>query len=87
MSITLSPDHQAWLAARIESGEFASVDDAMRQLIEERITERMLEGDDLAWAKPYVDEALAGVARGEVITHDEYRARNITRLAALRARG
>ena len=87
MSVTLSPDHQAWLAARIDSGEFDSLDDAMRQLIEERISERMLEEDDLAWAKPYVDEALAGVARGEVISHDEYRARNTARLAALRARG
>jgi antitoxin ParD1/3/4 len=41
------------------------------------------EGDDLAWAKPYVDEALAAVARGEVISREEYKARNVARLASL----
>jgi putative addiction module component (TIGR02574 family) len=31
--------------------------------------------DDLAWAKPYVDEALAQVERGEVLTLAEVEAR------------
>ena len=40
--------------------------------------------DDLAWAKPLVDEALAEVARGEFISLEEHRVRNAARLAALR---
>ena len=34
------------------------------------------EGDDLAWAKPYVNEARAAVARGDVVTLDEHKSRN-----------
>ena len=50
------------------SGDFASVDAAARKFIDESIAERALEdGDDLAWAKPYIDEALAEIARGDEI--------------------
>ena len=87
MSISLSPDQRAWLAAQIESGEFESMDDAIGQLVEEHITERMIEQDDLARAKPYVDEALAAAKNGEAISHEDYRARNAARLAVLRSRG
>jgi antitoxin ParD1/3/4 len=31
-----------------------------------------LEHDDLAWAKPYVDQALAEVERGEAVTLEEH---------------
>ena len=85
MTITLNPEQEAWLETRVASGDFASVEAAARQLIDERIAERALEdGDDLAWAKPYIDEALAGIARGEEITLEEHKARNAARLAALR---
>jgi hypothetical protein len=47
-----------------------------------RLTEHSAkEGDDLSWAKPYVDEALAAVARGEGMTLDEHKLRNAVRLA------
>jgi antitoxin ParD1/3/4 len=42
------------------------------------------EHDDIALAKPYGDEARADMARGDVITLEEHRARNAARLAALR---
>lgn len=85
MLISLTPEQQAWLAAQVERGEFRSIDEAARQLIDERIAERMAEaGDGLAWAKPYVDEALAEVARGEGMTLEEHKARNAARLAALK---
>jgi antitoxin ParD1/3/4 len=85
MTITLNPEQEAWLETRVASGDFASVEAAARQLIDERIAERALEdGDDLAWAKPYIDEALAEIARGEEITLEEHKARNAARLAALR---
>jgi len=54
-------------------------------LIDDRIAELAETGDDdMAWAKPYVDEARADMARGDVITLEEHRARNAARLAALR---
>lgn len=85
MPITLTPQQEAWLKAHVASGDFASVEEAARQLIDERIAERAAEeGDDLAWAKPYVDEARAAVARGDVVTIDEHKSRNAVRLAAIR---
>jgi antitoxin ParD1/3/4 len=37
---------------------------------------------DLSWAKPYVEFARNAVARGEVLTLDEHRARMAARLEA-----
>jgi antitoxin ParD1/3/4 len=83
MSISITPERQAWLATHVARGEFASVDEAARQLIGERIAERMIEEDDLAWAKPLVDEALAAVGRGEVMSAEEHKTRMKTVLATL----
>jgi antitoxin ParD1/3/4 len=83
MTISLTPEQQAWISARVARGDFASAEEAARQLIDERIAERALEErDDLEWAKPHVDEALAEVARDDVISREEHRARNVARLAA-----
>jgi antitoxin ParD1/3/4 len=85
MTITLPPEQEARLATRVARGDFASVEEAARQLIDEALVERALEeSDDMAWAKPYVDEALAEVERGEEISLEEHKARNAARLAALR---
>jgi antitoxin ParD1/3/4 len=85
MTITLHPDQEAKLKARVASGDFASVEEAARRLIDEALVQRALEeSDDMAWAKPFVDEALGEVARGEEITLEEHKARNAARLAALR---
>ena len=85
MTIILTPDQEARLKTRVARGEFASVEDAARQLIDEALLERAFdENDDMAWAKPYVDEALAEVERGEEISLEEFKARNAARLAALR---
>ncbi len=85
MVISLAPEQQAWLDAHVARGNFASVEDAARQLIDERIAERAAEEkDDLAWAMPDVNEALADVARGDVLSRDEHRTRNAARLAVLK---
>jgi antitoxin ParD1/3/4 len=42
MVITLTAEQEAWLKARVASGDFASIEEAARQLIEERIAEREL---------------------------------------------
>jgi antitoxin ParD1/3/4 len=85
MAITLHPEQEAWLKTRVKSGDFASVEEAARQLIDDRIAELELEGDDLAWAKPYVDEALAAVERGEYVTLEEHKAHMATLLASLKS--
>jgi antitoxin ParD1/3/4 len=85
MTITLTPEQQALLSTYVARGDFSSIEEAARQLIDERIAERAAEErDDLAWAKPCVDEARIAVARGDVLTLDEHKARNAARLAAIK---
>jgi antitoxin ParD1/3/4 len=84
MTISLTPEQEAWIETHIKRGEFASLEDAARQLIDERIAERVIEEDDLAWAKPYVDEARTAVANGDVISREEHRARNAARIASFK---
>jgi antitoxin ParD1/3/4 len=83
MSITLTLDQEARLEALVEAGDYPSVEDAARALLDERL-DQLDEDDDLAWAKPLIDEALAAVERGEVMSLEEYKARTARRLAALR---
>ncbi len=89
MAITLHPDQEAWLKTRVANGDFASVDAAARQLLGERIAElaKGEEGasDDEAWMKPYVDEGLAALNRGEFVSLEEHKARNAALLASLKA--
>ena len=88
MSITLTPEQETWIKAHVATGDFASVEEAARQLIDDRIAELAQdegdEPDDMAWAKPLFDEARADIARGDVLTLEEHRARNAARRAALR---
>jgi antitoxin ParD1/3/4 len=84
MTITLTPEQMAWINAHVARGDFASAEEAVRQLIDERIAERSIEDDDLIWAKPLVDDAVAEAERGDVISVDEHKARNAARLAAMR---
>jgi antitoxin ParD1/3/4 len=72
MNIRLAAAQQEWIETRIAKGEFASVEDAVQQMIAERMA---IETDDFAWAKPYIDEARAAIANGDVMTIEEHRAR------------
>jgi antitoxin ParD1/3/4 len=90
MAITLHPDQEAWLKARVASGDFASVEAAARQLIGERIAELAhseddARDDDMAWAKPYIDEGLAALDRGDFVSLEEHKAHNAALLASLKA--
>ena len=74
MAITLTPDQEAWLQAHVATGDFSSIEEVARQLIDdERIVERELEKDDLVWAKPLVEDGLAALERGEFISLEEHR--------------
>ncbi len=81
MAITLTPEQQTWLQAHVASGAYASIEEAVRHLVDERIAE---EHDDLAWAKPYADEARADIAQGRVITLEEHEKRNDARFDAMK---
>jgi antitoxin ParD1/3/4 len=85
MTITLHPEQESWLKSRVASGDFASVEEAARQLIDDRIAELEIENDDLAWAKPHVEEAIAAVERGEFVTLEEHRAYMASILALLKS--
>lgn len=59
----------------MRAGECSSVNNAVRTLVDERIAERDAEeGDDLAWAKPLVDEGEAELADGKFYTLEEFEA-------------
>ena len=66
MNISLTPEQQDWLDAHVARGDFPSVEEAVRQLIDERIAERLIEeADNLAWAKgnTVLDVMKAGASR------------------------
>ncbi|MGH9677625.1 MAG: hypothetical protein ACRD36_11040 [Candidatus Acidiferrum sp.] len=79
--VILTPDQEALLKAFVARGECSSIEEAARQLINERIAERAAEeSNDLAWAKPYGEEALADVERADVITREENAASKLSHL-------
>jgi antitoxin ParD1/3/4 len=81
MNIKLPPEQEQWLSARVADGEFASPEAAVQQMIADRMA---LEVDDFAWARPYLDEARAAVARGEVMSLDDAIADIDAHLASLK---
>jgi antitoxin ParD1/3/4 len=83
MNVTLPSDQQRWLEAEVAAGRFESIDDALAAAVAELMS---IEADDLAWAKPYVEQARASVARGDVIPGGEFFKRLEARLDKLRAR-
>jgi Arc/MetJ-type ribon-helix-helix transcriptional regulator len=68
MNIRLPTEQRKWLEQQVAAGRFESVDDAVALAIADLMA---IERDDLAWAKPYVDEARAAAARGEVLPIDD----------------
>jgi antitoxin ParD1/3/4 len=87
VTITLTPEQEAWVAARVAKGDYASPEAAARDLINAGMADYAGVGeDDLAWVKPYVDEAIAQVERGEVLTLEEHEARIDALMATLTAK-
>ena len=69
MNISLPLEQQKWLEAEVAAGRFSSIDEALAVAVADL---KALMEDDLAWAKPYVDQARASVARGDVISGEEF---------------
>ena len=83
MNVTLPTDQREWLEAQVAAGQFASVDEALVVAVADLMA---IQADNLAWAKPYVDEALTSVARGEVSSGDDFFNFLDAKLATLRSR-
>ena len=83
MTITLTPEQQKRLEAAVAAGQFASIEEAVRFAVDRLIVEEAEYGD-LAWVKPYLDEARAEIARGETISLEEFNAHVEERLSKLR---
>ena len=79
MNVKLPPEQRKWLEAQVAAGRFASIDEALTVAVVDLMA---IESDDLAWAKPYVDQAFESVARGDVISGEEF----FTRLKTKRGR-
>jgi antitoxin ParD1/3/4 len=82
MKIILPPEQQEWLEAEVAAGHFASIDEALAVAVADLMA---IHNDDLAWAKSYVDQARASVARGDVLSGEEYFKRLNARLESLRS--
>jgi antitoxin ParD1/3/4 len=72
MTIQLSPEQQQWLEDQVAAGHFTSLNEAVAVAIADLMA---TVDDDLDWAKPLVDEAIAEVDRGEAIPSEEAWAR------------
>jgi antitoxin ParD1/3/4 len=84
MNISLPKEQLEWLEAEVAAGHFSSIDEALTIAVAEL---KALQDDDLAWAKPYVDEARAEVARDETIQGDKFLKWLRERTDSLRQRG
>jgi antitoxin ParD1/3/4 len=80
MKVALPPEQMKWLEAEVSAGRFNSVDDAMAAAVAALMSAR---DDDLAWAKPYVEQARASVERGDVISGQEFFERLESKLSSL----
>ena len=69
ISVTLPPEQQKWLEEAVAAGQFASVDEALAVAVAELMA---IQSDDLAWAKPYVDQARESVTRGKVLSGEDF---------------
>jgi antitoxin ParD1/3/4 len=65
---SLPPETRQWLEAKVKSGEFASMDEVLRSLIEEA---RRLDAEDVEEIRKAVAEGLAELERGEGIPGDQ----------------
>lgn len=80
MNVALRREQQEWLEELVKSGAYDSIEEAVASILSQHMD---LDIDDLAWAKPLVDEARASIARGEVMTLEEHRARMEKRFGKL----
>ena len=90
MTVSLTPQRIAWLEQMVAEGRFASVDEAARFAVAEAMSLDqdidLDDLDDLDWAKPVLDEALAEADRGATIPLEEYQKQMKQHMDRLRGR-
>jgi Arc/MetJ-type ribon-helix-helix transcriptional regulator len=84
MNIRLKPDTEEWLKAQVAEGRFESIEEAVEALVADDRAQATLRDDDLLWAKPYIEEGLAALGRGEVIPAEQVHAELRAKFAARR---
>ena len=82
MNVDLPREQKEWLEAEVAAGRFSTIDDAVAAAVAGLMS---IDGDDLAWAKPYVEQARTSVARGDVISGEEFFERLERKLDSLRS--
>ena len=60
MTISLAPEQEVQLQAHVQTGKFASVEEAVRLLVDGGLSCLADDADNMVWAKPLVDEAREG---------------------------
>ena len=83
MNISLPREQQEWLEAEVAAGRFSSIDEALAVAVADL---KALSEDDFAWAKPYVDEARASIARGDVISGEQFFKNLNAKIGSLRSK-
>jgi antitoxin ParD1/3/4 len=83
MTVTLTPDQIKWLEAQVAGGRFDSIEEAVRLAVAGLMA---VDADDLAWAKPLVEEARASIERGEGIPAEDVKAQLDIYLKSIGAR-
>lgn len=69
MNITLPREHQEWLEAQVKAGAYDSIDEAVTSILAKHMN---MDIDDMAWAKPFVDEGRASLEQGKALTLAEH---------------
>jgi antitoxin ParD1/3/4 len=69
MNITLPREQQEWLEAQVKAGAYDSVEDAITSILAEHMEPDI---DDMAWARPLVDEGRASLEQGKGLTLAEH---------------
>ncbi len=69
MTIHVKPHLEAVLKAQVDAGNFPDVEAALEAAILSLHAD--VDDDDIAWMKPLLDEAEAGIAERGTLSHDE----------------
>jgi hypothetical protein len=75
MNITLTGEQESALSSLVAAGDYPSIEDAARALLDERLSLKEVEELDLEETRALLAEAEADVAAGAVMTLEEHRAR------------
>ena len=73
MTIAVKPHLEAVLKAQVDAGNFADVEAALEAAI--MALHADIDDDEIAWMKPLLDEAEAGIAEHGTLSHAEVWAR------------